>query len=502
MNQQIYTIFTLHCMLEYDFMSWLIVIEILYPLLIIAICINIILETSSSVKASAYVLLVLLIPLAGIAIYLSVGLNYRKRGIYTKKLITDMKQAIAVLRRVEHLKEENTRLFNRDYERYNGLNEMLFADNQSLLTQNNHVELLINGEEKFPALLRSLKEARHHIHIEYYIYENDHIGNQIAEVLIEKAREGVQVRFIYDDFGSRSIRGNIAKTLKQNGVEAYPFFKVRFIPFANRFNYRNHRKIVIIDAETAYVGGINVSDKYINSHAGNLFWRDTHLQIKGQAVLYLQRVFLADWNFCSEQQLTATDEFFASFKNTESHHPTWIQIAASGPDSVNPSILYSHLFAIHNAQRQLLITTPYFIPGQEFIEALRMAVLRGVEVKLLVPGISDSRFTNAASKAHYEDLLQIGVRIFLYQKGFVHAKTLVCDGELSLVGTANLDHRSFDLNFEVNAIAYDVGLASKLQAVFLEDLKDAEEITYVQWKNRPFGARFLGKFIRLAAPLL
>ena len=279
----------------------------------------------------------------------------------------------------------------------------------SPLTSGNAARLLINGEEKFPAVMQALEEARDHIHIEYYIYENDKIGQAIEEILIRKAREGITVRFIYDDFGSRKIRKNIAKTLRSEGVDAYPFDKVRFIRLANHLNYRNHRKIIIVDGKKAFVGGINVSDKYINEdHSGNkVFWRDTHLMLEGPGVFYLQYLFICDWNFCSGKAIEQTKHYFPNFRESNQPGNKIIQIAASGPDSTTPTILYSLLYAIYQAQEEILITTPYFIPDQSIMDAIIVASLGGVSVQLLVPGKSDSRLVELAACSYYEELLSL-----------------------------------------------------------------------------------------------
>ena len=483
-------------------MDWILISEVIYILVLIAVGLRVLFDTRSSVKTSAYLLLIIVVPIIGIIIYLSVGLNYRKYIIYSKKLTIDREQAKLILETVQKLKEENADLFGQQFKRYQGIPEMLFSDNLSLLTRHNQAEVLINGEQKFPELTRSLQGAKHHIHIAYYIFENDRIGNQLADILIQKAGEGVQVRFIYDDFGSSGIRRNIVPKLRENGVEAHPFYEVRFVKLANRLNYRNHRKIVVIDGETAYVGGINISDKYSNTGSNDLYWRDTHLKITGEAVWTLQHIFIADWNFCSEQQLELSAQFFKRFSPDDFPRKTWTQVIASGPDSPYPSILYSYLQVIHLARKELLITTPYFIPGQEFLSALKMAALRGVTIKLLVPGVADSYFVNAASRSHYEDLLAVGVEIYFYEKGFVHAKTLVCDDQVSVIGTANLDHRSFDLNFEVNAMVFDEKIAADLKSAFLLDLTTARKIDYERWKDRSFVIQFIERLIRLFAPLL
>ena len=373
-----------------------------------------------------------------------------------------------------------------------------------MLTANNDVKLLVNGENKFPEVIKALESAKNHIHIEYYIYEDDEIGKTIEQLLIKKAKEGVQVRFIFDDFGSKGIRHNLSGRLNKGGVEAYPFYKVRFIKFASRLNYRNHRKIIIVDGSLAFVGGINVSDRYINNteNSKSLFWRDTHLRIEGSGVTYLQYVFLCDWNFCAGQHLHPDDQFFPPVSTLKTIGNKIVQIAASGPDSDHPTILFTVLQAINLAYKQILITTPYFIPGQSILDALIVSSLGGVNVKLLVPGKSDSAIVNAASRSYYEDLLNAGVEVYLYQKGFVHAKTLVADDKIAIVGTANMDARSFDLNFEVNAIIYDEAIAKDLAEAFFEDIRTAERIDKIQWAQRGFSKQLGEKMARLLSPVL
>jgi cardiolipin synthase len=254
------------------------------------------------------------------------------------------------------------------------------------------------------------------------------------------------------------------------------------------------------------VGGINVSDKYVNGNGlpgkadKKLYWRDTHIRIDGPAVYYLQYLFMSDWNFCCTTPLKPDKSFFASPDPVKKG--SFVQVAASGPDSTLPSVLYSILQAIYLAKEEILITTPYFIPGDSIIDALCVAALSGLSVKLLVPGVCDSKLVNAASKSNYNKLLQAGVEIYLYQKGFVHAKTMTTDGKLSVVGTANMDYRSFELNFEVNAIIYDHEFAEKMREVFFEDLKNAEQIDKQLWFDRPGYRQLPEKLARLFSPVL
>lgn len=481
-------------------MNWYIILEIIYFIFIILIASKILIDTESSAKAAAYILLIFILPVVGILIYLSFGLNYRKNEIYTKKLVLDEEQSQRIEAFIQQYKTDYLHQFEEGYSNYYSLGKMLYADNQSISTRNNKVKILQNGENKFPELLQALRKAQHHIHLEYYIYDDDEIGNEIAKILVQKAKEGVEVRFIYDDFGSRPIRKKLIPKLRKAGVEAYAFYKVVFIYLANRLNYRNHRKIAIIDGAYGFIGGINVSDKYINPSKNKTYWRDTHIMVEGEAVWTLQQIFMADWNFCSQQNLPLSNAYFIQHPKTEDAQ--WVQIISSGPDSRTPSILYSYIQAIAMAKKEICITTPYLIPGQSFLYALYMAVLRGVQVKILVPEVSDSRFVNAICRSYFEGLLENGVEVYLYEKGFVHAKTMVCDDELTVVGTANLDNRSFDLNFEVNAIMYDVELAKQQKAAFNNDLQQARKLHYEEWKKRSKTIRLTEKILRLVAPLI
>ncbi|MDN3655980.1 cardiolipin synthase [Ferruginibacter paludis] len=485
-------------------MNWTIVAVGIYLVVLIAVCLRIIFETHSTNKTLAYLLFCFFIPVVGIAFYLTFGINYWR----IKKYNTKKEQAVRLLEQLKStipdFDETSTGKVDKNAAEYTELAAMLIKDPGSPLTTNNRIQLLINGEQKFPVLMQAIREAKHHVHVEYYIYEYDETGTALVNLLIQKAEQGVQVRFIYDDFGSPSIKKKTEERMRKAGVEIHPFHKVHFYFLANRINYRNHRKIVVIDGRTGFVGGINVSDKYVNKSgpqfSGKLFWRDTHVRIDGPAVNYLQYLFMCDWNFCCPQPLTPTLDYFTG--SVETACGTYVQIAASGPDSSQPAILFSILQAIYLAKEEILITTPYFIPGDSVLEALRVAAISGLTVKLLVPGKADSRIVNAASKSNYTDLLIAGVEIYLYQRGFVHAKTLVTDGRLTVAGTANMDHRSFELNFEVNAIIYDIKVAADMRNVFFKDLEDAVKIDKEAWVNRPWYRVLPERACRLFSPVL
>ncbi|MCW3117258.1 MAG: cls [Chitinophagaceae bacterium] len=481
-------------------MNWESIAFIIYIGILASVCLRIIFETNSTNKTLAYLLLCLFVPFFGMLFYLAFGINYWRKRRYDQKILQDITILDRLKKDIVQYNKVNLASGNMAIDQNAELASMLIKDLGSPLTASNSIKLLVNGEQKFPELMNAIREAKHHIHLEYYIYEYDSIGTQLVELLIKKAIEGVKVRFIYDDFGSPSIKKKTEKRMRDAGVEIHPFYKVLFYILANRINYRNHRKIVVIDGHTAFTGGINVSDKYVNGSSSKLFWRDTHIRIDGPAVYYLQYLFIADWNFCCSNKLIPDASYFA---DTPVGGPnTFVQIAASGPDSFKPSVLYSILQTIYLAQKEILITTPYFIPGDSILDALCIAALSGLVVKLLVPGICDSKLVNAASKSYYRKLLESGVEIYIYQKGFVHAKTMVTDGKLSVVGTANMDYRSFELNFEVNTIIYDATFAEQMRDLFFNDIQQAEKIDKEMWISRSALSQLPEKLARLFSPVL
>ncbi len=483
-------------------MNWALLIEIVYFIVLALLCMLIIYNTRNTSKTLAYLLLAIFVPVGGIVFYFMFGTNMRKHIIYSKKLISDEKRLKSLNEKIISSTEKIIKSNREEIIEGEGLINLLLQDNLSPLTVGNEVTLLINGENKFPEVFKALKAARNHIHLEYYIYEDDRIGNLMKEILLEKAREGVKVRLIYDDFGSRSIRKTITREFREGGVEAYPFNRIRLLFFANRINYRNHRKIIIVDGKIGFTGGINISDRYINGGNYNtkLYWRDTHIRIDGPGIYNLQHTFLCDWNFCSGQKIQPLTEYFHMVPHTRKNFS--VQIASSGPDSPNSTIMLSLLKAITIARKEILITTPYFIPGGSIIDGIKMVALGGVTVKILVPGIYDSAIVNLAARSYYGELLRAGVEIYLYRKGFIHAKTMVIDNSISVVGTANMNHRSFNLDFEVNAIVYAAEFAQQLNKTFHDDLADAEKIEYHQWKLRPPYVKLAERTVRLLSPVM
>lgn len=463
---------------------------------------RILLDTHSTSKTLAYILLVIVLPFIGIFFYYAVGINYR----HHKSTLTGMKENTRFSEEYkQHVPDQTEELLKRYSEPlgiYKELVDFLYSIGGEKLSRNNY-ELLLNGERKYPEVLRALDKARYFIHMEYYAWENDIRGNEIKDVLIKKLKEGVKVRLIYDDYASRKIKKNIVKKLRQAGAEIHPIIKVKFTSLANTMNHRDHRKVIIIDGKVGFIGGINISDRYDNSIDTGLYWRDTHIKISGQTVHNLQRHFIINWNTCQPNKLSYSADLFPENEDdTINENSELAQIISGGPIYRLSTIMLSYFKIFNLAQKKLYITNPYFIPNDSILDALKQAALSGVDVRLLMPQKSDSAIVGAAAKFYYRELLQAGVKIYLYKKGFVHAKTVVADDKLSVVGTANMDIRSFDLNFEIFSVIYGENLAAELEKAFLDDLKESDEINYEDWRKQGIVTKLSYSIARLVSSFL
>ncbi len=452
-----------------------------YIILLIYTIIRILLDTNSTPKTLAYILLVTVVPLLGIFIYYAFGINYRHQKATKKGIALQEEFTKEYKKNVPDHTKELVKAHATSLSKYDDLIHFLYYLGGEKLSINDF-KLLINGEEKFPEVLKTLKTAKHFIHMEYYDWENDTRGNQIKDVLLERVTAGVKVRVMYDAYASRKMKHNIVKELKKAGAEVYPVIKVKLAAFANRMNHRDHRKVIIMDGHTGFVGGLNVSDRYDNSIDTGLWWRDTHVKIEGETIHNLQRHFIVNWHAAQPNKLTISKDLFPDVKpKTEKKEVEFAQVAAGGPIYPMSPIMLSYFKIFTVAKHKLYVTNPYFIPSDSILDALKQAAISGVDVRLMMPKKSDSAIVGAASKFYYEELLQAGVKIFMYKKGFVHAKTVVVDDDLSVVGTANMDIRSFDLNFEIMSVIYGKSLNKKLGKAFLDDLELCDELFYEEW---------------------
>ncbi|WP_446050940.1 cardiolipin synthase [Zobellia laminariae] len=478
---------------------WLILLTINYGLVIV-LSFFILLKNKNPVKTLSFLFALAVLPFLGLIVYYLFGQDYRKSKIFEKKYFLDNKK-IMEWRANFKLDCEEREDFEETYgEGIFKVYKLLKNNEKAVLTFDNTVEILINGEEKFRRLFEDLRNAESHIHIEYFVLFSDELGNKIIDILIEKAKAGVKVRLVYDDVGSKIAR-SVKHKMTKSGIEHYAFMPVIFSNSTGKLNYRDHRKIVVIDGKVGYVGGINMAKRYDNSYDNPRYWRDTHLRLRGAAVGSLQSSFLLNWNFASHNEVEIEKSFFPKSK-PEMNQPVAVQIAASGPDTDWANIMEAIFCAISSAKERIYITSPYFMPNDAILTALATAARSGIDVRVIVPYESDSWAAQYAGDSYIEYCLESGIKIYRYTKGFIHAKTMVIDDLFSTVGTANLDYRSFSINFEINAMLYNKGINLKLAATFLDDLKECEEVELERWQNRGLRRKLKESFSRLWAPLL
>ncbi|MEH6679379.1 MAG: cardiolipin synthase [Sediminicola sp.] len=477
---------------------WKVALGINYALVIV-FSIFIVLKNSNPIRTLSYLFALAALPFLGLLVYYFIGQDYRKYKIFEKKsildhaVLKDWRQSFGFTRRED--KEFEEEFGAGIYKIY----KLLRNNEKAVVTFDNKAKILLNGENKFKSLLADLEGAGSHIHMEYFILRDDELGMKIINVLCKKAKEGVKVRLIYDDVGS-SISSSTKRKLTDCGVDHHAFMPVVFTKFTSKLNYRNHRKIAIIDCCIGYIGGINIERKYDNSMGNDRYWRDTHLRLEGDAVGSLQASFLLNWNFVSNADININEVLKPPVK--DSGNTIAVQIASSGPDTDWANIMEAIFTTINTAKDYIFITTPYLIPNGEILTALTTASRSGVDVKIIIPWKSDSWAAQYASDSYIGQLLESGVEIYRYKKGFIHAKTMVIDDILSSIGTANLDYRSFSVNFEINALLYDRGIGEQMHKIFLDDLRDSEEVVLERWENRGLSRKLKESFCRLWAPLL
>ncbi|QTV06723.1 cardiolipin synthase [Faecalibacter bovis] len=466
----------------------------------LAVIFTILIENRNPTKTVAWILVIIMIPIVGIIIYYFFGQDFKKDQYFKKNDKKTSADFIKNWRKINHLIEKDFEVIE---ERIGAKVKVFKYLNHSLSSppfMNCEVKLLQNGEEKFPEFIHAIRNAKHHIHLEYYIFELDDIGNEIINILIEKANDGVEVRITTDDFGSPKLNKNYLELFKNTNVQYQTFLPVKFNSLANS-NFRNHRKILIIDGEIAFVGGINISDKYINNDSNKLYWRDTSLLIKGEAVNLLQLKFWMDWKMTDGLDFNIFSYDYIKIHD-EVKNGAIVGFAFTTPGAPIQSAMESMILAITLAKKKVRITTPYFIPSDEFKSALLIAVNSGVEVELLMPKNGDSIIVQEASLSFTKKLMEQNVKVYLYEKGFVHAKTIVIDDDLAFIGTVNLDNRSFFINFELTAIVHDQALITKMIADYEQDKRDSSLMTFAMWKNTSIFRRAFASVCRLLAPIL
>jgi cardiolipin synthase len=471
------------------------IFTILYGITAVAIIGVVVSENRNPVKTLAWITVLILLPVVGIILYIFFGRSLRHIRMISRKKrqrLTNRDDIKHLMRsqQVIHydtLKSERQQMIN-----------LVSSIQGSPFLANNAVEIFTNGKDKFDAFKRDLLAAEKYIHIQYYIIENDNIGNEIGDILKQKVQDGVKVRVLYDHVGSFHFDMSYFKKLRKAGVEVYPFMQITFPEFANRINWRNHRKIVVIDGKIGYIGGMNIADRYIDG--GKMkHWRDTHLRVTGDIVAALQVSFAIDWNFMKRELIEVPVEMVepGSIAN-----PIGMQLVTGGPTSQWVNMAFVFQKAIDSAHKCVYIQTPYFLPSDPLLKALQVAALSKVDVRLMIPRKPDSILLRYASYSYVKQCLDSGIKIYFYEPGMLHSKVVVIDDDFVTTGSTNFDFRSFEHNFESNVLIYSQEFNKRMKDVMLIDMKDCTRINLRHWRKRPIWQKTVESIVRLFGPLL
>lgn len=460
------------------------------------------LEFQNASSSWAWILLLLLIPYLGLALYLIFGRPIYREKIFPYAVIEKIEYQQKLINRKEpfNILKEEPILYNNKK-----LIELNYTSDQAFLTKRNNIKIITSGKEKFELLFEDIKNAKKYIHIQYYILKKDNIGKELFALLEKKLSEGIKVNILYDDIGSRTLNKYTLKNLNKAGAKTKSFFRATFSLINLRLNYRNHRKIVVIDGKIGYTGGFNVGDEYLghDKYFGN--WRDTHLRIEGDAVASLNFSFINDWNSQilknnSNDLLNLTEEYIQKYKKVDNHVP--MQIVTCGPDKKLEQIKYGYLDMINRAKKYIYIQTPYFVPDDSVMDALKIAIMSGVDVRIMIPIKGDHILVRWANYSYAGILAKMGAKVYEYNNGFLHAKSIIIDDEVTSIGTANFDNRSFKLNFEVNCFIYDDKTTKQFREIFEKDVKNSKILTIEQYKKRGILIRIKEAIAQLITPIL
>lgn len=463
---------------------------LVYAIIILISIYSLMLENRSAQHTLMWMYVMLLFPVLGYFFYLFSGQLYLKGYLYKSKRTRDRDEWIKLMRNEESrdlsFLIENQQCFAQ------------YAKNASLtpITTASRAKILKNGDETFSNIKKKLWEAEKFIHMEYYIFRSDRLGQEIIDILIEKAQQGVKVLFMFDAAGSLKFTVKDLKKMQDAGIKAAPFSPLKYGFFNQKFNFRNHRKIIIIDGEIGFVGGLNVGVEYLGEDDKVGFWRDTHMMLTGEAVYTLHNVFLLDWEYVSGEKVLENHRAVKEL-NDDDEVDGAIQVVASGPDTQQGIMSDFYYTMMSCATKSIWIATPYFVPDEAIRTALRVAATKGIEVRIMVPEINDSYLTQYASRSYFSELLRNGAEIYSYKKGFLHQKVIIVDGNIASIGTANMDMRSFHLNFEVNVFLFGTSSIRDLVAHYEEDMEESEKISPVQYYKRGFRERSKESFARL-----
>jgi cardiolipin synthase len=492
-------------MIKWLYVNWFITALIINYVVALSAAFFLIKNNQNPRKTLSSLLFLIAFPFIGLVIYYFFGLEYRKAKIFKRKDLNSNKLIEKWNDRL-HINEEKLESYESSFlEDRVKMVKLLRRNQKSQLTLHNDLQVINNGENTFQAIFEAIDQAHDHIHLEYFIFNDDRIGNKFIDHLIAATKRGVAVKLIYDSVGS-DLSNAARKRMTSAGIENFPFMPVLFSRFTRKANYRNHRKICIVDGHIGFLGGVNVSDDYVNTPDRDPaeYWRDIHLRIEGHAVKSLQAQWLLNWFFvCDNAEENTHDKIVESyFPEIDEKENKPVQIAASGPDTDWANIMEAIFAGINSAEERIRIMTPYFIPNEAILIALKSAARSGIDVEIMLPRIGDSWAARYASRSYFEEIMESGIKIYWYCKGMLHAKTMVVDDNFATIGTCNMDYRSFEVNFEINALIFDKQTASDLSDQFDKDIQDCELLDLDTWRDRSKTYKFKESFCRLWAPLL
>ncbi len=465
---------------------------LIYVLLNVPAMIAVLMDNKQPAKTMAWLLLLLFMPVVGIVLYIFFGQNTRKERLISNRSMDQLTKRSML----EFVEQENLHLPKRN----KPLMNLFTNQNWAFPFKDNQVEIFTDGYDFFLTLLYNIGCAKEHIHLDTYIFEDDALGYLIADALIDKAQEGVEVRVIYDDVGCWKVKDEFFERMRDAGIDVHAFMPVHFPAFTSKVNYRNHRKLCVIDGKVGFIGGMNIAQRYVKGKNGQ-GWRDTHLRIEGGGVYAIQRAFLVDWYFVDRTLIT--DRRYYPPVDERINNNCLVQVVTSSPVSPWPDIMQGYVRILLQAQRYVFMETPYFLPTEPVLFAMRTAALAGVDVRLMVPHYTDAKLVQWASRSYMMEAMEAGVKVYLYDKGFNHSKLLVSDDNLCTVGSTNIDFRSFENNFESNAFFFDESMALRIKAIFLQDQSHSllvDDVAY--FVKRPFLKRLFESVVRLLSPLL
>ena len=471
-------------------MSWFNIIWLVYYVMVTIAIIHVVMDNRQPAKTMAWALVIYFVPVVGIVFYLFFGINHRKERYVSERTMNQLTKRSML----EFAEQQNLRL----PDKHKPLIDLFINQNLALPFKDNLVDICTDGYQFISELMEDIGRAKDHIHIDMYIFAEDPLGTMVADALIDKAGQGVEVRLIYDDVGCWNVHHRFFERMREAGIEVRSFMPVHFPSFTSKVNYRNHRKIIVIDGNVGYIGGMNIAQRYVKG-TGKLPWRDTMLRVSGGGVHALQRAFLVDWYFV-DRTLLSDRKYYPRCENVTNN--CLAQVVTSGPTTPYPEIMQGYVRIILGARRYLYLETPYFLPNESVLFALKTVALAGVDVRVLCPRRSDARFVEWASRSYLREIQEAGVKVSLYEAGFLHSKLLVCDDAITTCGSTNLDFRSFENNFEANIFFFDEGLALRMKNMFMRDLVQAVPFEDVcKQRGNGFFARLWESVTRMLSPL-